>query len=808
MSWEKHTFDTVNAADSTTVDLVVSHSNVDWNFLRGIYGWAAVQYQTWVRGTLHNHGATDVKVALHAPGVIELVLDTAEDRNHHFGVDIYGFQRAPIIITLRPGKNIVNVRLIRDVRADGGQMPPTIEASLRAEILHGLASIVENTLVVPDVYDRRFVSPYGSVTIVNHGSAAIFVENILVHAPQRGQQSTTQQLQIAPGQSRPLQFRLDSIYDPGLELVASVTFRAVQTELQHSTLEKLCLPFRARHRERNEPQKITFLHPSNTVSYAILLPPSEKVVKQHKGWLPIMVSLHGSGLDVDSRQIKHSFDGAPDLPAFLLFPTGMSPWCGDDWHNIGMSDIDAALAAIPAWLEQNSWEGPDVIMDRFLIAGHSNGGHGTWHYVLHQPDRIIAAAPASGYISVENYVPQSMWDDVDPAQSAIVAAARAPYRQELFLENMKGTPVLVQHGELDDNVPAYHSRLMKSLAELQKGIHLEYTEALTKFHWWDGAMTTQPMLEFYREQLRLPTHRSQIPEQFSFVVGDSHAFGSLHGIRVEQLLKPDVLGRVSVDTRGSGKTKSWAISTKNIRRFHLDRRPSENDLQVVYLEGSSTSFSLSDSVAENCFTIDRDVWSRAAKCDAGRLVERTGKQRGSLDAILRTSGPFQIVSHSAKGSKVVALQISRNLLQYFGVDSVLLHQGDYDTAIRRGGNVISITLERTAPASLLKGFPITIEEGIVQVRQRDQKGKATSIRNASSAIWLQPLENERLHLVVWAKNEIALRQAARLVPTMSGAGQPDFVVFEQDVVNGVYGKVACMGFFDFAWDVSAASYMP
>lgn len=808
VSWETRMFEASGDIDTAIVDFAIAHQDVNWEFLRGIYGWAAVQYQTWVRGTLHNHAIGPVTVAIYAPGVIEMYLDTADGRSHHFGVDFYGFDRAPIIVRLKPGPNTVDVRLIRDVRANGGLMPPTIEASLRAEILQGPASIVQNSLIVPDVHRGRFVSPLASLTVVNHGKAALFVERILVNAPERGAQATSQHLCLAPGQSKPLRFRLDGIHDPGPDLVAAVSFRTAQRDRQNSPIAEIYLPFHVTQRNAEEPQRLTFLHPSGSVSYAVLLPPSPKVVSQHRGPLPVMVALHGSGLDVDSYLIRHSFDGAPDLPAWLLFPTGMSPWCGDDWHNVGMSDIDAALNAIPDWIERNRWEGPGALTSRFLLAGHSNGGHGTWHVVLRQPDRVIAAAPASGYISVENYVPQSMWDDVDPAQAAVLSSARAPFRQELFLENMKGKPVLVQHGELDDNVPAYHSRLMKSSSALHQGIELTYAEAPTKFHWWDGAMTTEPMLKFYLKHLEPPNPPAPVPDQFSFVVSDAYEFGSQHGIQIDQLLRPDALARIAVDTSASKVTKTWKLTTRNVRRFRLDRSKIGHDVRNVQVDESSASFSIPETSDSGYLVLGTNGWVYESERPPFTLAERTGKQRGRMDAILRTTHAFVIISHASEETNPIALQTSRNLLQYFGADSDILSGYDHEHAVRVAGNTISIALGQSAPKSQLESFPISVHKGDVWIREKGHSGQGRRVRNAVAAAWLQPLQHERLELVLWGKDEAGLRQASRLLPTLTGGGQPDFVIFEDDEIDGVKSKIAAMGFFDYAWEISAASYVP
>lgn len=84
----------------------------------------------------------------------------------------------------------------------------------------------------------------------------------------------------------------------------------------------------------NEAQKITYLHPGGIISYAILRPPSNRVLDgvNHTTSLPVLLSLHGAGVETDSEAVRHSFDEAPDLRAWLLFPSGVTSWSGDDWR--------------------------------------------------------------------------------------------------------------------------------------------------------------------------------------------------------------------------------------------------------------------------------------------------------------------------------------------------------------------------------------------------------------------------------------------------------------------------------------------
>ena len=77
----------------------------------------------------------------------------------------------------------------------------------------------------------------------------------------------------------------------------------------------------------HSPHKITFLHPGGIVSYAIIRAPSEKAssgLSLNKR-LPILLNLHGAGLEADSHQVRHMLDTVPDLPSWVIFPTGVTP---------------------------------------------------------------------------------------------------------------------------------------------------------------------------------------------------------------------------------------------------------------------------------------------------------------------------------------------------------------------------------------------------------------------------------------------------------------------------------------------------
>jgi hypothetical protein len=73
-------------------------------------------------------------------------------------------------------------------------------------------------------------------------------------------------------------------------------------------------------------------------------------------------------------------------------------------------------------------------------------------------------------------------------------------------------------------------------------------------------------------------------------------------------------------------------------------------------------------------------------------------------------------------------------------------------------------------------------------------------------IYLRPLPDERLELVVWGQTPEQLWWSSRLVPTLAGVGQPDFIIFDHEF-RWKGADAAVIGFFDAWWNVSGGSVL-
>lgn len=594
---------------------------------------------------------------------------------------------------------------------------------------------------------------------------------------------------LVAGQTRPVTFNITL---PSHN-VSSVSYEITYNSLDGTHRSILQVFQNITQTSIYKPHKVTYLHPGGIVSYAMLRPPAKNVTcRTGQKKVPVLLQLHGAGLEADNPQVTSALDPVSDLCAWVIFPTGVTPWSGDDWHNWGFEDVEAAIAAIPAWTEHTGWTGPNVDSNRWIVSGHSNGGQGTWYALTHRPDKIVAAAPVSGYASIQKYVPYALWQPADPRRTAVVSASLNSYRHELLMANARGIPIQQQHGEIDDNVPAYNSRFLAQQLYLT-GSDSNYNEVPGQNHWWETVMTTKELVQFYYAQTSNDIVLPRKLQNFTIVVGDPGDMRSKGGLKVLQLHDPGQYGKVEV--------KGHNIRTMNVLSLEFEP-PLWADL--VTIDGQDFNLIQAKSQSGDPVKISNVGTSRASFAEDSNSVQRTGRQLGSMTAILRTQGPFLIRS-TTKNTFRVALQVSRNLHQYFQADAVI-SSSTTDSMIQAAtGNVITLAIGNGVP-DFSSDFPISMGNMTCSVldhrNHKQEYGEA-----ARGAAFLRPLDGERLELVIWGADDDGLRQAARVVPMLTGVGQPDFVVFGRSAQwLGIEGALA-MGFFDSNWAVTASSVL-
>ena len=163
---------------------------------------------------------------------------------------------------------------------------------------------------------------------------------------------------------------------------------------------------------------------------------------------------------------------------------------------------------------------------------------------------------------------------------------------------------------------------------------------------------------------------------------------------------------------------------------------------------------------------------------------------GGLDAILRTQGRFTI-DNCDRSTMKACLQISRNLMQYYGADAEIVEE-----AGQTKGNVVTVIVGDLWSKFQREDLPAQVNVGYTSVMRKGGGG----------FICLGRLGRGRLQLIIWGDDAAGLDLMTRLVPTITGAGQPDFVVMDRSARWKGVGGALSMGFFNHDWSRSKVEF--
>ncbi len=178
----------------------------------------------------------------------------------------------------------------------------------------------------------------------------------------------------------------------------------------------------------------------------------------------LVLSLHGAS--VVARGQARAYE-ARDW-AYIIAPTNRHPF-GFDWEEWGrfnaLATLDAAMARFT------------IDPTRVYLAGHSMGGHGTWHVGVTTPGRFATLGPSAGWESFYSYGGSAR-------PSGALARSRAHSDTLTYLDNIAARGVYIIHGDEDDNVPVSEGRTMYAAAS-EVSDDVVYYEQPGVGHWWD-----------------------------------------------------------------------------------------------------------------------------------------------------------------------------------------------------------------------------------------------------------------------------------------------------------------------------------
>lgn len=233
---------------------------------------------------------------------------------------------------------------------------PVIRMKVQAEVDERIARPIRGLTVVPDVMDGWFMGDWLSLEL-RAGVDDAEVLSILDTAIEGFEVSISPAV-LRAGQLRSIAVRIDQTapIDPAInkiELTMSVQYGRWPRDLhwqvnvrQRFSTDKATVPCTMTFASPSAPKS----GPPASISYAtLILPNSINSAREDLTLPPVILALHGAGVDASSVFWS---DAIPKrITGWAVLPTGRTEW-GEDWHGGSMSDAWAARDALPAIAER------------------------------------------------------------------------------------------------------------------------------------------------------------------------------------------------------------------------------------------------------------------------------------------------------------------------------------------------------------------------------------------------------------------------------------------------------------------------
>ncbi|KAF9928531.1 hypothetical protein BGZ67_006948 [Mortierella alpina] len=583
-----------------------------WKFNQQSLGWAFNQYQAWARSSftvpLVGKQSSDddglYAVAIQCENVGDFYVD-----DERLSGDWYGYGLTRHTLRLAPGsKHTLSVRVVHEVRIFGGVILPP-PSKFRCELAvpsfpinedqekdsqdidddcssHSRALMVQvvkegyGGYVAMDAVENILAGKYISIALRNVGPRSVLVKSVRVvkgsELLSASLANPGEPISLYPSVHRPIAIRLEGVPGAAVKFMDRNTKELAFTlafELQSGaeidrhnqrvvtgTLRTCTLVIA--QRKWGEPYKYTFLDFDGTVQYAAAIPPSHPTSNPLDS-APVLVSLHGAGVEVDQSPFWLS-EYKQRERTWIVLPTGRSP---------------------------------------------CNGGQGAWFMVTHFPDKAIAATPAAGYVNIKQYVPFTGWlsnSYTDSHLRGLLEASIIEFDNDVHMSNTVGIPILARTGGADDNVPPLNSRKLVRLG--QENAHNLSAVSLSEIpgagHWFEGVLHDNVMQAFLNQYLHdntiahsedqedratAVTH-PHFPLEFEITVLNPAGIGSRGGIQVEQ--KGTVKVKIVKDEqreRNYEQSNTWIVDTTNVRRLRFLDSPSlrlrRGQVSMLILDG-------------------------------------------------------------------------------------------------------------------------------------------------------------------------------------------------------------------------------
>ncbi|HEY3861920.1 MAG TPA: prolyl oligopeptidase family serine peptidase [Verrucomicrobiae bacterium] len=498
----------------------------------------------------------------------------------------------------------------------------------------------------------------------------------------------------------------------------------------------------------------------------------------------LVLTLHGAGVEATGQAGAYQSKSWATIAA----ATNRRNY-GFDWEDWGQRD---AIEVLDHAMKQF-----DIDPNEVYLAGHSMGGHGTWHVGVTYPGRFAAIAPSAGWISFWSYGGARRATNND--MERLLTRASDPGDTMGLVSNCLHFGVYILHGADDDNVPVTEARAMRD--RLSQFHHdFMYHEQPKAGHWWGNLCVDWPPLFDFFARHRLPDDADVC--DINFTTMNPGVSASSHWITIEEQQHP--LEKSGVIAHYEPLSRAFEITTENVTRFALrpNRIAPTNSVQIT-LDGQAFKGLPSSPV---WFESASGKWALAGPPSPAR------KGPNRYGPFKEAFGHRMIFVYGTKGSAsenawaAAKSRFDAETWWYRGNGAVdVVADADFDPAREpdRGVVLYGNADNNSSWAALLGGSPVQVHRGAVEIGTHVYRGDDVA------CLFCRPRPGSgRACVAVVSGTGVVGQKLTDRVPYISaGVAYPDCTVFGTDTLSKGTAGVRAAGFFGMDWGVASGDFV-
>ena len=693
--------------------------------------------------------------------------------------DHYDFGYNLIPTKLKKGTNVFVLKV--------GRFP-----RVRARILKPYQAVQFTTrdLTMPDLLKDENKVYDGGIRLIN--ASENWVKDLKVSATVQGKTETVQVLNLPPLSVYKIPVKIpgvDATTDVDKEKVSLVLTDKKNNSVATQDIE-LNVKSKTKHHKKTFISKV-----DGSVQYYSVAPSTNSTDNQ-----ALFLSVHGASVEAVNQANAYKQKDWGNLIA----PTNRRPF-GFAWEDWGRLD------ALEVLEDATQIYSPDP--QRIYLTGHSMGGHGTWYLGATYPDHFAAIAPCAGYpdlLAYRDSFKERMKDRIDPNDERfkrlffeptptdvelMIARAGTPSRTLKLIRNYLHHGVYILHGEIDNVVPTFIARDMRSrLGKFHNDFtYYEYPDGT---HWYGNhSVDWDPIFNFFK---RRTIKKADDLKRIDFSTGSPGVSATSHYVTIHQQVIPFEVSNFTLE-----KSDSLVVTTDNVALISFDLKQLDGNVSKLVLD--QQEFVLANNEKLYYGKDDQGKWNVVSKPS---LEEKGPHRNGGFKDAFRNNVVFVYATKGSEKENQWYLNKARFDAETFWYKAngkvELIPDTEFSLSKYKDRNVVVYGNRdnNSAWKKLLGDAPIQVYNDKVVVDGRDLRGEQWGSYYITSR-----KDSDIASIgVVAATGEKGMKAIYENHYMVNGTTFPDVVIFDDTVLKYGTKGIKCTGFFGNDWSFKTGDF--